>query len=339
MDSTVVGSFPLSNTPENFHRAFVDQINAGITIPCYPQLIDMNYQILKPLSDLIDGLEYKDKEFHLSASFKTPVHPVALNYGEETLKILRDEPELVKRIKGKKACFTGPFTLCSNIIIDNEEMTQGHKPLLYREIRGHVLPEILEEMAEHIALITRAYKEMGFDIISIDDPFLGQLIGRKKILFHEEDFIIETINKAARYINKEGSIHVCGTISGKLRDILLKTNIKYLDHEFKTNPRNIELYDRKMLEEHDKVLAFGAIKTNPVPIPGREIDSYVEDLQEIINDLELAKKKFGQENLLIKPDCGFGGMNAFDRIEDGLGYKLAIRKLKIMNEAKNRVFD
>jgi hypothetical protein len=42
--------------------------------------------------------------------------------------------------------------------------------------------------------------------------------------------------------------------------------------------------------------------------------------------------------MIIKPDCGFGGMSAFDRLEAGLGQKLVIKKLQVMNEAVSRVF-
>ena len=48
--STVVGSFPYANTPQNMEQAFWDEINSGVDIPCYPQLVDMVHQFLDPLS-------------------------------------------------------------------------------------------------------------------------------------------------------------------------------------------------------------------------------------------------------------------------------------------------
>ena len=237
-----------------------------------------------------------------------------------------------------KACLTGPFTLSSNIILDDDSLKADYRPLLFQEIRGHLVPRIVEEMATYIAKITEAYKQMGFTIISIDDPFLSQLVGRKKILFHEREFIINTVNKAAEKLENESSLHVCGNISSLLRDILLDTNVHIMDHEFKTAPRNFELFDKKTLEEHDKLLAYGAIQSNPVPIEGNPITGYVESLEETISHISKAKDRYGEDNMIVKPDCGFGGMTAFDRLEAGLGQKLVIEKLQIMNEAVSKVF-
>ena len=47
--TTVVGSFPLMNTPENMEKAFGAECNMGIDYPCYPQLISMNSMFLTPL--------------------------------------------------------------------------------------------------------------------------------------------------------------------------------------------------------------------------------------------------------------------------------------------------
>ncbi|MHA1682096.1 MAG: uroporphyrinogen decarboxylase family protein [Promethearchaeota archaeon] len=338
MKSTVVGSFPVDNTPENFKKAFIDQIEAGITTPCYPQLVDMNHQILLPLSEILDNLEFREKEFHLSGPIDLPNAIVATEYGEQVLEILKTNPEVKNSMQGMKACLTGPFTLASNVIIESSEMVRGTRPLLFKEHRGHLFPELVRNIAEYVSRITKAYKEMGFTIISIDDPFLSQLVGRRKILFHEREFIIEAINTAVKDLGRESSLHVCGTLSPLLKDLLLETDVKHLDHEFKTCPRNFELFTRQDLESSNKVLAFGSIQTNPVPMPGRVISDYVEDIKEIESDLERAKTRFGEENLLIKPDCGFGGMRAFDRIEPGLGYTIAIKKLEVMNKAKNNVF-
>lgn len=338
MDSTVVGSFPLPDTEENFKRVFRDQINSGITIPCYPQLVDMNHQILQPLANILDDLSLQGKEFHLHGDVEFPKKPVATGYGKRVLDILKEEPSLKSRIHGMKACLTGPFTLCSNIIIDDEEMAAGKKPLLFREPRGHLLPELLKKMAAFMARVTEAYKNMGFTIISIDEPFLSQLVGRKKVLFHQKEFVKEIINEAAKNIPEEGSLHVCGTLSPLLRDMLLETNLHYLDHEFETSPKNFDLFSKESLEAHGKVLAFGAIQTNPVPIPGRDVGSYLETHENVVTRLEDAKNQFGEENLIIKPDCGFGGMEAFDRIENGLGYRLAMKKLEIMTGAIETVF-
>jgi methionine synthase II (cobalamin-independent) len=194
-------------------------------------------------------------------------------------------------------------------------------------------------MASCVATITKAYKDMGFSIISIDDPFLSQIVGMRKTLYHEPEFILATLNEAAKYLEAEGSLHVCGILSPKLRDLLLDSTIHHLDHEFKTAPRNIDLFDREMLEDHGKILAFGSVQTNPVPIPGKEdIDNYVEPVEELVAHMTIAKERYGEENILIKPDCGFGGMVAFDRIQPGFGHEIVMKKLQNMVAAAKEVF-
>ncbi len=341
MDSTVVGSFPLENTPANFERAFLDQVHAGITVPCYPQLVDMNHQILDPLSRLVDGLHLAGKEFHYSKevdSFKLPDAIVATEYGKNILSILEKHPECKERIHGLKACLTGPFTLCSNIILDDDAVKKKYKPLLFLEARGHLVPEVLERMADYIANITKAYKQMGFKIVSIDDPFLSQLVGRKKILFHSREFVLDIINRAAKNIHDVGSLHVCGVLSPMLRDLLLATSLRYLDHEFRTAPSNMDLFDKQQLAAHGKVLAFGALQSNPVPMEGKPVDSYIERVEEVAGQLKIAKEKFGENNMIVKPDCGFGGMVAFDRLQAGLGQQIVIKKLENMTAAIRVVF-
>lgn len=339
MESTVVGSFPLENLSTNFEMAFKDQIKAGVTIPCYPQLVDMNHQFLLPLSGLMEGLYLENKEFHFKGNFELPSKIVATEYGEMVKEILAKNDGLEGKINGIKACLTGPFTLSSNIIMEDEALRKEYTPLLFKEVRGHLIPEVVSKVASYVAKITNEYKKMGFKIISIDDPFLSQLVGRRKILFHEREFMLKTLNEASKNLSSEGSIHVCGVISPMLRDLLLETNIKHLDHEFKTSPRNFDVYDKELLEKHDKILAFGTIQTNPVPQEGKDHSSYVEAVEDVERHLRKASEKFGENNLIIKPDCGFSGMIAFDRLEKGLGYKLAIKKLEVMNEAKKNVFN
>ncbi|MBN2151734.1 MAG: hypothetical protein JW839_09830 [Candidatus Lokiarchaeota archaeon] len=338
-NTTVVGSFPLENTPANFEKAFLDQVDAGITIPCYPQLVDMNHQILGPLSKLVPGLKLVGKEFHLSGDLALPSELVATEYGERVLDLLEAHPDVKERIAGTKACLTGPFTLCSNVIVDDPALKEKYKPMLFLETRAHQVPEFVEAMAGYVARITRAYVDMGFAVVSIDDPFLSQMVGRRKILFHERPFVLQVLDAAAKNLAKHGSLHVCGVISPQLRDLLLESSIHHLDHEFKTSPQNIEVFDKQMLVDHDKVLAFGSLQTNPVPMPGKKPDDVIESVEDVARHLQVAKERFGADNLLVKPDCGFGGMNAFDRAYGpGVGHDVVKKKLRVMTAAVEQVF-
>jgi len=324
--TTVVGSFPLSNTHENMIRAFDDEINMGIDYPCYPQLEGMNSQFLSPLSNIIETLEEIDANFYLSGDFKIPVKPVALQYGEFIVNFLKERPYLRELIKGTKACLTGPFTLASDVIL-KEEIANGIEPVIFKEPRAIMEGWIVDKLADIMKQIGKAYSDMGINIISMDEPILGLLVGRK-IWFHSEEFIVETLNKALSGIKELSSIHVCGRISPKLRDILLQTDAKILDHEFTTNEKNFEIFQKNHFDGTDKYLAVGTLKTKVTPIENGEIKDYVEDINFLKNYIKKAIDQYGKENLVIKPDCGFGPLK--ETLGEDKAYEITIRKLNNM---------
>jgi len=325
--TTVVGSFPLSNTEENMIRAFDDEVNMGIDYPCYPQLVDMNAQFLDPLSELIPSLVKKEEEFYLSQDFKIPDTPVALEYGQFIIDFLKERPYLRDLIKGTKACLTGPFTLASEIIL-TDQLAKGITPKIFKEPRAVMVSWLVDKIADIMKQIGKAYNDMNIDIISMDEPMLGLLVGRK-IWFHEEDFLIETLNKAISGISRYSSIHVCGRVSPKLRDILLQTEVKILDHEFRANDVNFKVFEKAHFEHTDKLLGMGTLLTNVVNQGSESVEDYVEDLEFLKKFIEKGIKQFGKENLVIKPDCGFGGLKGTFE-EEMFAYEIAIRKLNNM---------
>jgi len=326
--TTCVGSLPLSNTEENMRRGFEDMINIGIDFPCYPQLVPMNPQFLSPLSKVIEPLEEtKPEVFYLSDDFKIPDKPVALEYGEFMVDFLNEHPELKKLIKGTKACLTGPFTLASEVFL-REKLSKGIELKIFNEHRAIMLSWIVDKFAEIMKEIGRVYNDMGINIISMDEPILGLLVGRK-IFFHTEDFIIKTLNKALSGIKGMPSIHVCGRISPNLRDILLQTDVKIMDHEFRTSDVNFKVFEKKHLEDHDKYLAMGTVQTNVSPKKDAGIDDYVEDIGFLKNFIQKGIELYGKENLVIKSDCGFGALKKTFESEE-FAYEIAIRKLNNM---------
>lgn len=58
LKTTVVGGFPLPHSSENMRRALSDQIEAGINLPCYGQLLDMNMMFLEPLAKEGCGISF-----------------------------------------------------------------------------------------------------------------------------------------------------------------------------------------------------------------------------------------------------------------------------------------
>ena len=324
--TTVVGSWPLSNTHSNMVKVFTDLIQIGLDYPCYPQLVDMNYQFLSPLSKKVPQLEEIDNKFYLNGDFDIPKQLIALEYGEFINNFFNDHPDLRDSIKGTKACLTGPFTLTFETILKND-LARGIKPIIFKEPRAVMVDWIVDKFAELLKQLGSAYNKMGIDIISCDEPILGLLVG-KKILFHTEDFIIDTINKAISGIKGLSSIHVCGRISPYLRDILLKTNVKILDHEFSTNEQNFKVFEKKHFDGTEKLLAMGSTNSKFVPSNNKTINDYVENVEFLKKYIKKGIEQYGRENLIIKPDCGFLPLGQTFGENDG--YEIAIRKVKNM---------
>jgi len=331
--TTVVGSWPLIHSNDNMVRIFNDLIQIGVDFPCYPQLTSMISQFLSPLTKEISSFEEINNKFYLSNDFKIPKNPIALEYGRFIKSFFDKRPELLKQVKGTKACLTGPLTLASEIIL-KDEVAKGLKARIFTEPRAVMVDWIVEKIAEIMRQVGKEYNKMGIDIISMDEPLLGVLIGRK-VLFHSEDFILEILNKSISEIKSLSSIHVCGRISPKCRDILLQTDVNILDHEFRTNEENFDIFQKEHLTNYDKILALGTVKSKFLPVEGFEINDYVEGTDSLEIYLRKAINQYGKENLIIKPDCGFLPLR--DMFGEEIGYEIARKKITNMIQALRKI--
>ncbi len=304
--STVVGSFPYENTPENMEQAFWDQIHAGVDYPCYPQLISMMDQFFDPAIEAQSGIVKKGNQIYLEGDFQIPAEPIALEYGQFVLDFFEKYPEAKSQVKGWKACLTGPFTLAGEIIVPPEKVN-GKRPILYAEPRAIMNAEIVSKIATMMANTAQEYVKMGASIISMDEPSLGLIIGKRKSFFHPQETFVEVLNKAIAPITAHSSIHVCGRISPRLRDVLLQSNVNIVDHEFQ-KADNAGLYDRDHLESNNKVLAYGILESSVAYQSQGTLESYVESVAALEERISPVVATYGRNNLILKPDCGFGGL-------------------------------
>jgi 5-methyltetrahydropteroyltriglutamate--homocysteine methyltransferase len=331
--STVVGSFPYDNSPKNMEKAFLDQINNGVEYPCYPQLVGMVEQFLDPAIENGCGIEKKGNQYYLEGEFKIPSSAFALEYGQFVLDFFKKYPELKEKVKGWKACLTGPFTLAGDIIV-SPEVVDGKKPIIYQEPRAIMSPDLVVKLAKMMSIIAAKYSEMGASIISMDDPTLGLIIGKRRIFFHTEDFITETLDTAISTITSNSSLHVCGRVSPKLRDILLNSKVNILDHEF-VKGDNEGVFEKSMFNREDKSLAYGVIESNiPYQTDGK-VENYVESPALMEKRILAAVDEIGAENLIFKPDCGFGGLKA--SFGTDMASEIVRRKLKVLSETMKKV--
>lgn len=337
MTTSVVGSFPLANTQANMERAFSDQVELGVDFPCYPQLVDMTDQFFGPLADANPGrIEKRGSEWFLVEPFDVPAEPIATEYGKFVLDYLRAHPEARERVKGVKACLTGPFTLASALRLDDalaEEL--GVTPFIFKEPRAVMAQELLEKFARVMRDVAEAYTRMGFDVISLDEPTLSLLAGRRAVYKYKPDYVVEVLDSALEGVGTTSSIHVCGQVPPILRDVLLATRVDVVDHEFATEEHNFQVYSREALEASGKQLALGCVNTKVAKVPGMDDwREYVEGVDAALALVKRGLERFGGENLVLKPDCGMGGL--LGTFGEEIGYAVATGKLKALVEAAAR---
>jgi len=265
----------------------------------------------------------------LENEIEVPEEPFALEYGKYIMDFLKNNPELNEKIKGTKACLTGPFTLASEITLRGE-ISKNITPRFFREPKAIMMDRVVNVLAEIMKKIGKAYSDMGFNIVSMDEPILSLLIGRKAA-FYDEDFYIEILNKALSEIGGVTSIHVCGRISPNLRDLLLKTDVKILDHEFQTNKSNFDIFQKQHFSKSEKFLAMGTVASSFNKKEGSSIDDYVESVSSLKDFVNRGIEMVGRENLIIKPDCGFLPLR--DIFDQETAYKITLKKMQNMISA------
>jgi methionine synthase II (cobalamin-independent) len=309
-----VGSLPIEDDfrgeRTNIDRAILDKVSVGLDYPCYPQLagspsspMNMGLQFLIPLSKAEPRIQIRGGEAKLlSDEINPPADPVGVERGEYFLTFLRQRG-LISRLKGIKACVTGPFTLAS-YLNRRSLMTSGASK-----------PGVVRALAQVLGRSCKSLSDLGFDLINVDEPFLSVMLGRKVLFKYDESFVDEMLDMVISEISGLSAIHVCGSVTPLVKKVLLESKADIIDHEFAGSPSNLHAYARDDLERSGKVLAYGCISS---------AKPQVESVEEISLSLRNALKIFGPR-IIVKPDCGFAGLLG---IPDAYG--LVLKKLSNM---------
>ena len=313
-----VGSLPADDDFEtdrkNVNRAISDKVSVGLDYPSYPQLVgtvnnpmNMGLQFLRPLSANNPSLRIRGEEISLvDDNIAEPEHAIGIERAEYFISFLQQK-SLRNQLKGTRACVTGPFTLASYI---------GTKNLM---TCGASKPQIVETLGRILGKSCKRLSELGFDIISVDEPFLSVILGASRLLYsYNQEFVVKVLNALVEEISNFSSIHVCGRITPLVKSTLLATNVNIIDHEFSQSAKNHEVYTKQDLEQTEKFLAYGCISS---------VDPRVETVEEITRALENAQRLFGQR-IIAKPDCGFGGLKGMPG-----AYETTLNKLRNMVRA------
>ncbi len=306
--TSTIGSFPLDDSEANRERCLKDLISLGIDFPVYPQLTDMGKQFLDDLVKQNCGITVKNGRYMLSGSeIELGIKPPGLEPFQWTIKYLK-ERNLKMNVK---AAISGPFTLASYIEI-------GLGRSLFNTAVSNI--KLVDRLAQILSESCSAVSKEAA-MISIDEPILSVIVGRKIPFKYSEEDIIEILNSLREKCGKTPvGIHVCGRISPGLANLLMKTNMDFLSHEFHDTPENIGIFSPRHLKEFGKILSVGCVSSrNP----------HVESVQEIL-DLMIRFKDYG-DCLIFTPDCGFRNLIVEGSKEKG--YDVATRKLRNMVEA------
>jgi methionine synthase II (cobalamin-independent) len=315
--SVDVGSLPVEDDfngdRRNTDRAILDKLSVGLDYPCYPQLqgslsnpMNMGLQFLIPLSKAEPKIQIRGQEAELlSDEIKLPSEPIGVERAEYFLTYLH-EHGLTSKVKGVKACITGPFTVASYLNRKNL-MTCGTSK-----------PDIVKALALVLSQSCRRLSQLGFDLINLDEPFFSIMLGRKVLFNYDERFVIETLDTILAEASSLSAIHVCGTVTPLVKEVLLKSKADIVDHEFAGSPANIRAYRKDDLERSGKFLAYGCVSS---------MKPKVETVEEISASIRNALNAFGRR-IIVKPDCGFGGMFGIPG-----AYEVALRKLENMVKA------
>jgi len=303
---------------ENVNRVIMDKVSVGLDYPCYPLLpgssskpMNVALQYLIPLSKTNPNIRIVGQEASLTSDhIIEPSGPIGVERAEYFQRFLSEHAH--GRVKGTRVCVLGAFTLAS--YLDLRDMMHC----------GASKPEVVKTLTSILSRTCKRLSDLGIDLVCIDEPFLTLMLGRKgKVLFkYDEQFILDSLNALLSQLSGLSSIHVCGTITPLIKDILLASKADILDHEFTQNPKNEKFYSKEELESTNKFLAYGCVSTTKLG---------VESVREISATLENALRRYGDQ-ILAKPDCAFGGMLGVPQ-----AYDIALRKLRNMVAAAKQV--
>ncbi len=301
-----MGSYPLDHSINNLRKAFLDTLDAGITIPPVPQLRLFTDMYLEPLAEM----------GYLEPIGRGKYRPIDLR-GEPQINI--EEVDWFLSIAGEmnfdlsKVRFpiTGPFTLASRV-----EIKEGG---IFNSLVADK-KNLFEFFVPYVAKISREINSKGFGYIFIDEPVVDLLIGRRILFDYTEEDIVESYEKVFSNVRAKRGTHICGKLSPKLANLLMKLPLKYLSHEFYNSRSNLERFSREKLEEGGKIISPGIVSAQSLR---------VESKDEVRRFLKAIIERFGEERVdLVSGDCGFGGLKS----AGPEAYESAIRKLRVIVE-------
>ena len=215
-------------------ESFIDKVRVSISVPNYPQFMDMNDMFLSR----IDGIAKTSEGYKLVGAVSVPRKKLTIPGVAVIKQRAREIYERTGAPFNVKVCVTGPYTLAS--------LFAAKEPRLFVEL-GRIVSEfvtnnIFKEKVWRVALV--AVDEPVFGLI--DDPRLDYgHVGREELLTAWEGIFHEIKSKGVRSV-----IHLHETSNA------LFWQVKSLDivESHVNDPLYSSSKTRALLEESDKFL-------------------------------------------------------------------------------------
>jgi 5-methyltetrahydropteroyltriglutamate--homocysteine methyltransferase len=292
--------------------AFMDKINAGISLPAFPQFRDMNKMFLS----MFEGIK-KIKDGYIETnglSLKSGMERLA-----EVAVIAQNTEKIFAQVNKPfqlRICITGPYTLASFFPYRNSQT--------YARL-GRVLSEIVEKNTfkakkGKVALIAIDEPLFGF----IDDPLLDRgAEGRENLLEAWESIGSKALSK-----NIPASIHLHCTSNDlfwKVKSLkIIESHVDDPLYEMKTTKHMLEEKDKILkasiaIADFDKLikekLGGSNVFSEVVADAWKEISNgkgnpeiFVEDVGVMKKRLTQVVERFGLERVMFAgPECGLRG--------------------------------
>ncbi|MFX1339688.1 MAG: hypothetical protein ACFFDK_13835 [Promethearchaeota archaeon] len=291
-------------------QSFELKLKSGLDIINYPQIMDMIVQFLKPIADYETEPDLIDpKKAYIPEMFV--IDEYAKEYYNETGKTLN-----------VKVCITGPIEL----------YIKKHNFTIYQDLALNIAKSVNSFIKNSI--INTKYLQTS--IVSIDEPSFGYVD-----LFNvNNNDLIKIFDKSLEGVECINQIHLH---SLKQAYVPLQTaNIHVLTCEYASDPTN--KIPKKDLEQHDKFIRVGIIRTNIDNIIGEKIDSgktwneiksyegmlgLIDSKDRIKKNLLEAIKLYDDRLKYVGPDCSLQGWQIPKVV-----YELLRRTYEVIEEVK-----
>lgn len=283
---------------EMLQNIMQQKIDAGVEIPTYPQMQDMNRQFLHVITD--SSRTEHERPFVV---LEEEAHIIELDAIEKTSEQYYEQTGSPLQIR---VCVTGPVEL--------------HLGKFGNTVYGDVLETLAISIGRFVQNSLVDTKAMKTTVISIDEPSVGI---NPELIMEDEAFIraMDIASEPAHRKDVDVQIHLHAPIEYK--KACQTRNINVIGLESAANPQYLDIIDRKDLEHNDKSLRVGVARTDIFRMASEYSEKYnsdvwqnPDDMMKMINMFETPeniaarlKKAYTVFDDLITyvgPDCGLG---------------------------------